>query len=215
MQQRRAHAQRQIERAAAKIANQIERHRWLAPGIANRVQRTAECDIIDVMACSLRQRPVLPPAGHAPIDETRIARQAHIRPQPQPLHHAGAKPLLQPVGFLHQAQKCLHRRRVLQVQRQRAARAIADIRRAALRALRSMRTSSAPISASSMAQNGPGPMPASSSIFTPCNGPLPISLSPFRSGCRATFLACGRLCAALFGGAAKHSRFFAFCAPAA
>ena len=45
--------------------------------------------------------------------------------------------------------------------------------------MRSIRITSAPMSASSMAQNGPGPMPAISMIVTPFSGPK--SKAPSRS----------------------------------
>ena len=46
---------------------------------------------------------------------------------------------------------------------------------ASLRPLRSMRITSAPMSASSMAANGAGPMPAISMILNPANGPMTCS----------------------------------------
>src|SRR5439155_7206011 len=45
---------------------------------------------------------------------------------------------------------------------------------------RSIRTMSTPMSESSIPANGPGPMPASSTIFTPCNGPTTPSACSFR-----------------------------------
>ena len=46
--------------------------------------------------------------------------------------------------------------------------------------LRSMRMTSAPMSENSMAANGPGPIPANSTIRIPCNGPMrsPIQFAP-------------------------------------
>ena len=44
--------------------------------------------------------------------------------------------------------------------------------------LRSMRTTSAPRSDSSMPQNGPGPMPANSTTFSPLSGPWPMLRLP-------------------------------------
>ena len=46
---------------------------------------------------------------------------------------------------------------------------------------RSMRSTSAPMSASIIAANGAGPIPASSITFTPCRGP-PMSIPPARAG---------------------------------
>src|SRR5687768_4604569 len=44
--------------------------------------------------------------------------------------------------------------------------------------VRSMRSTVAPRSASSMAANGPGPMPARSTILRPGSGPISIRLEP-------------------------------------
>jgi len=86
-----------VERAAAEIADQIERrHRPFLR--ADRRERAGDGDIIDVMAGRLRQRAFLTPAGHAAIDEARVARLHHVRPQPKPLHHARAKAFDQRVG---------------------------------------------------------------------------------------------------------------------
>jgi len=51
------------------------------------------------MTGGLRQRALLTPSGHAAIDQPRIARLHHVRPEPQALHHAGTKTLDQGVGI--------------------------------------------------------------------------------------------------------------------
>ena len=50
------------------------------------------------MPGGLRQRPLLSPAGHAAVDQPRIVAEQHVRSEPEPLHHAGAEALDQPVG---------------------------------------------------------------------------------------------------------------------
>jgi hypothetical protein len=66
----------------------------------------------------MRQRPALAPAGHAAVDERGIARQAHVGPQAQALHHAGAKAFDEHVGALDEGQRTIARVRLAQVQRQ-------------------------------------------------------------------------------------------------
>ena len=46
--------------------------------------------------------PSLPPAGHAAVDELPVVGEQHVRPQPEPLHHAGPVALDQPVAALRQ-----------------------------------------------------------------------------------------------------------------
>ena len=50
------------------------------------------------------ERPVLAPAGHAAVDEARVAREADVGAEAEPLHHAGAETLDEHVGALDQAQ---------------------------------------------------------------------------------------------------------------
>ena len=70
---------RQQHAAAAEVADQVERrHRRLA-GAADRVQRAGQRDVVDVVAGARRQRAVLAPAGHAAVDEPRVAREQHVR----------------------------------------------------------------------------------------------------------------------------------------
>ena len=51
----------------------------------------------------LRQRAVLPPAGHPPEDQPGIACKTGVGPKAELFHHAGAKPFDQGVGGVDQA----------------------------------------------------------------------------------------------------------------
>ena len=73
------------------------------------------------MAGALGQRTVLAPAGHAAINQPRVARQADLGAKPQTFHHAWAEALDQAVGLGHQGQHRVNRRRVFEIQRDRAA----------------------------------------------------------------------------------------------
>ena len=68
------------------------------------------------MAGGLRQRAFLAPAGHAAIDQPRIARLHHVRPEPEPLHHAGPKALDQRIGIGEQVEHLRDRGLVLEVE---------------------------------------------------------------------------------------------------
>src|SRR3546814_3572886 len=67
------HAHGEIQRAAAKVADQIERRHRLAAGRADGMQGTGERDVVDVMPGRGGERAVLAPAGHAAIDEPGVA----------------------------------------------------------------------------------------------------------------------------------------------
>ena len=68
-----------------------------------------------------RQRPVLAPAGHPGEDQPGIALSARLRSEAESLGDAGPEALDQHVGVLGQLQQQVDRRRVLQVQADRAA----------------------------------------------------------------------------------------------
>ncbi len=48
------------------------------------------------------ERPLLPPAGHPPVDEPRIVLEQQVGPEPEPLHHARPEALDQAVGIAGQ-----------------------------------------------------------------------------------------------------------------
>ena len=57
-------------------------------------------DVVDVVSRGRRERPVLTPAGHAPVHESWIAREANVGPESKSLGNAGAIPFEQHVGAL-------------------------------------------------------------------------------------------------------------------
>ena len=126
-------------------------------------ERAGERDVVDVVAGRLRERTLLAPARHAAVDEARIAREADVGAEAEPLHHAGPEALDQRVGLLDQTQHRVDALGLLQVDADRApaarqeveARLARDRRRCTLWA-RSTRSTSAPMSASIIAGEGPG-----------------------------------------------------------
>ena len=80
-------------------------------------ERAGERDIVEVVTGRLRQRAILPPAGHPAIDELRIALGAIGRAEAEPFHHAGPVALDQRVGRLDQRQRRLDPLRALEIER--------------------------------------------------------------------------------------------------
>ena len=66
-----------------KVTHQVQR---AAPvfhqGVADRMQRTGQRDVVDVVARRLRHRPFLTPAGHPPINQFVIPAHAFSGPSP-------------------------------------------------------------------------------------------------------------------------------------
>jgi hypothetical protein len=111
-----------------------------------------------------------------------VGASSNVRAQAELLHDARAKAFEEAVGALDQAQHELDAVGLLQVDADRAPAAIQQIERRAAaaartRSARSTRRTSAPMSASIIAQNGPGPMPAISMIRMPSSGPTWISFA--------------------------------------
>ena len=124
LDQRRQHAEGEEQPAAAEIADQVQRRQGRSVRRSHRPQYAAERDIVDVVPGAAGQRPLLPPAGDAAVDQARVQRQRRVRPQPQLFHHAGAQPLDQPVGSPDQAARQVQVVRRLQIQRDRPAAAM-------------------------------------------------------------------------------------------
>ena len=174
------HAEGQEHAAAAEVADHVDRRRGRLPGAPEVRERAGERDVVDVVTGGLRERTVLAPPGHAPVHEPRVAREAHVGPEPESLGDAGPVPLDERVGPLHQPQHGLDAVGVLEVdgdvaatapRRRRTRSAGSSARRASTR---STRTTSAPMSDSNIPANGPGPIPASSTTLTPCSGPTRV-----------------------------------------
>ncbi len=117
----RAHqAEREQHAAATEVADQVQGHRR-GLGRADRVQRTADRDVVEVMARGLGKRAVLAPAGHAAIDQLRVAREAGLGPEAHALGHPGAEALDQDVGGPEQVQHQVHALGAPQVDREAVA----------------------------------------------------------------------------------------------
>jgi hypothetical protein len=68
------------------------------------------------VAGARRERPFLPPAGHAAIDKTRLARQTGFRPQSEAFHDAGTKALDQHVGAGNDVERRLPAGKLLEIE---------------------------------------------------------------------------------------------------
>ena len=69
-------AEHQEHRPAAEVAQVVDRHLRRAVSSADRVQRPGDRDVADVVAGARREGPVLSPAGHPPVDQGGVTRQA-------------------------------------------------------------------------------------------------------------------------------------------
>ena len=88
--------------AAAEVGEQVDRrHRRAALG-ADVPQHARDREVVDVVADVGGERTVLAPAGHARVDEPRVARPARVGPDAEPFGDAGPEALEQHVGLLAQ-----------------------------------------------------------------------------------------------------------------
>ena len=109
-------AEGEPQRAAGVAENGRGRDRLGARTLGQR-QNAAQRQIVEIMARRLRQRPILPPAGHPAVDEPRIAFRAIGGAETEPLHHARPVALDQRVGGLDQRHRLLDRLGPLEVER--------------------------------------------------------------------------------------------------
>ena len=98
-------------------------------GPADHAERAGDGDVVNVVPGGERERPVLAPAGHAAEDEAGVALRARLRAEAEPLGDAGPEALDQHVGLVGQPEQQVDRRRVLEVQADRAAPAAQRIER--------------------------------------------------------------------------------------
>ena len=115
--QSRDDAEREVEGAAAVVADQVERRRRWPAAAADGVQRSGERDVVEIVACRSRERSFLTPSGDPAVDESRIPGRAILRTEPEAFRHAGAEPLDERVGPLDETKHRLGPRGVLEIDR--------------------------------------------------------------------------------------------------
>ena len=128
LDQRRADAERHQHPPAAEVPQQVGGELRRAARPAEGVQRAGPGDVADVVPHRLRQRAVLPPAGHPGVDQPRVAGQADVGPDAQALGHPRPQALEQHVRAVGQPQQRVHRARVLQVEHGRPAAAVHQLK---------------------------------------------------------------------------------------
>ena len=114
-------AEGEVERAAAIVADQVERRGRLVLA-ADRVERARQRDVVDVVAGRFGERARAAEPGHPRIDQSRIARHAVVRAEAELLGHARPVGLDQNVRLLDQPQHRLDAVGILQIDRHRGPR---------------------------------------------------------------------------------------------
>ena len=93
------------------------------------LEGAGEGDVVDVVAGGLGVRAVLAPPGHAPVDELRVAGEAVVGADAEPLGDAGPEALHDDVGLLDQREHRLDAVGALEVDADRAAAAVEHVGR--------------------------------------------------------------------------------------
>ena len=113
-------------RAAAIVADQVQRRRRRPVARPHGVQHAAEADVVQVVADLIRQRPLLAPAGDAAEHQSGVGGLQRLGAVAQPLHHAGAEAFDHRIGRGGQGQDAVAVRRGFQVDRNRRTAAVQD-----------------------------------------------------------------------------------------
>ena len=129
-QRRAGDAECEQHAAAGEVAEHVDRRGGRLAGPAQRLERAGERDVVDVVAGHRRPRSLLPPAGEPAVDQARVAGQADVGPDAEPLGDAGAPHVDQSVGAFDEPEHELRTRGVLQVDGDRA---LAPVQRVARR----------------------------------------------------------------------------------
>jgi hypothetical protein len=111
------------------VAHQVEGRGGLLAGSPQRLERAGQGDVVDVVTGRLGEGALLPPAGHAGINEAGVALETDVRSEAQTFHHAGSEALEERVRALDQAQCGRDRVGVLEVEGHAAATAIEEVAR--------------------------------------------------------------------------------------
>ena len=69
LEQRGEHADREVERAAAEVTDEVDRHLGRPARPPDRTERAGDGDVADVVPGGVGERTVLAPAGHPAVDE--------------------------------------------------------------------------------------------------------------------------------------------------
>ena len=117
-------AERQVQGAAAEIADQVERRNRRSILAADGMQRAGQGDVVDVVPGCGSERAVLAPTGHPAVDQLRIEAQAIIGAEAQPFCHARPKALDDRIGAGDQPLGQRDGARILEVHRHGAATAV-------------------------------------------------------------------------------------------
>ena len=78
-------------------------------------ERAGERDVVDVVAGRVRERTVLTPTGHPPVDQARVVLEARIGTDPEPLGDTGPERIDERVRALDHLQHARDALGVLQV----------------------------------------------------------------------------------------------------
>lgn len=170
------YSQRGEQRAAGEIAQHGQRrYRTVVP---DHSEGARDRRVVDVVSGSVAVGTVLSPAGQPRVDEPRIAFAQHVRAQAAAFHRAGAVALQQDIGGVGKSRDDLGPARRPQIHHDRPFTRESDLAgsKGCGGAGRSTAITSAPKSASSIEQKGPGPNALRSSTRTPVSGGTPVSV---------------------------------------
>ena len=188
---------------AGEVAEQVERRHRRVGRRGARAEGTGDGDVGDVVPRGAGRRAVLAPAGHPAVDEAPAGGPGSRRGRPRGARRhrvacprGGGRTRATRSSTRRTSSGCLRSSATERLPRPSTSCSGGTTARAGPPG-RSMRTTSAPRSASSMPANGAGPMPASSTTRRPVRGPVTGAAWAARRGRRprSTPAGCDRRCA--------------------
>ena len=96
------HAEREVEPAAAEVADEVEGGDGGAAPRADRVQRAGEGDVVDVVPGRVGDGSFLAPARHPAVDEAGVAHEAFVGADAEALRDPGAETFDEAVRLGHE-----------------------------------------------------------------------------------------------------------------
>ncbi len=104
-QQRGQHSAGEVERSAAEVTDDVQRHGRRPVMGADGMEHPRYGQVCNVVPGGVCERSVLTPARHPPVHQPGVAGEAVPRPDPQPLGDAGPEPLDQHVRAFREVER--------------------------------------------------------------------------------------------------------------
>ena len=119
--------EREVQRAATEVSNEIVRRSGRRAAPADCVQGARQRDVVQVVSGRPGERSVLSPSGHPAVDHPRIPGRTILRTEAETFGDAGPEPLDERVGAVDEAKHGLDAGGVLEIDRDARPAAVEEV----------------------------------------------------------------------------------------